>query len=92
VLAQDPALVLMDEPTAGMTAQETRKTAELFIRLKGQHTLIVVEHDMGFVRDIAETITVMHQGRVLAEGSADQVSRDERVREAYLGSGGIDHA
>lgn len=92
VLAQDPALVLMDEPTAGMTAQETRNTAELFIRLKGKHTLMVVEHDMGFVRDIAETISVMHQGRLLAEGSADEVSKDPQVREAYLGSGGIGHA
>lgn len=92
VLSQDPELVLMDEPTAGMTAQETRKTAELFIRLKGRHTLLVVEHDMGFVRDIAETISVMHQGRLLAEGSVDEVSQDPHVREAYLGSGGIDHA
>jgi urea transport system ATP-binding protein len=92
VLAQDPALVLMDEPTAGMTAQETRKTADLFIRLKGQHTLIVVEHDMGFVRDIAETISVMHQGKLLAEGTVDEISEDPQVREAYLGSGGIGHA
>lgn len=92
VLAQDPELVLMDEPTAGMTAQETRKTAELFMRLKGKHTLMVVEHDMGFVRDIAETISVMHQGRLLAEGSADEVSQNAQVREAYLGSGGIGHA
>ncbi|APO77180.1 urea ABC transporter ATP-binding protein UrtD (plasmid) [Rhizobium etli 8C-3] len=92
VLAQDPALVLMDEPTAGMTAQETHKTADLFIRLKGRHTLIVVEHDMGFVRDIAETISVMHQGRLLAEGSIEQISQDSDVREAYLGSGGIGHA
>lgn len=92
VLAQDPALVLMDEPTAGMTAQETHKTADLFVRLKGRHTLIVVEHDMGFVRDIAETISVMHQGRLLAEGSIEQISQDAGVREAYLGSGGIGHA
>ncbi|MCY1315184.1 Glutamine transport ATP-binding protein GlnQ [compost metagenome] len=92
VLAQDPALVLMDEPTAGMTTQETRKTAELFMRLKGKHTLLVVEHDMGFVRDIAETISVMHQGRLLAEGTADEVSQNAQVREAYLGSGGIGHA
>ncbi|CAN7237174.1 urea ABC transporter ATP-binding protein UrtD [Rhizobium sp. LjRoot30] len=92
VLAQNPALVLMDEPTAGMTAQETRKTADLFIRLRGRHTLIVVEHDMGFVRDIAETISVMHQGRLLAEGSVEEVSQDAQVREAYLGSGGIGHA
>ena len=92
MLAQDPALVLMDEPTAGMTTQETRKTAELFMRLKGKHTLIVVEHDMGFVRDIAETISVMHQGRLLAQGSADEISQSAEVREAYLGSGGMGHA
>lgn len=92
VLAQDPALVLMDEPTAGMTTQETRKTAELFMRLKGKHSLIVVEHDMGFVRDIAETISVMHQGRLLAQGSADEISQSAEVREAYLGSGGMGHA
>ncbi|MDS1136259.1 urea ABC transporter ATP-binding protein UrtD [Nitratireductor indicus] len=92
ILAQDPALILMDEPTAGMTGQETHKTAELFNRLRGQHTLIVVEHDMGFVRDIAETISVMHQGKLLAEGTLDEVSSDQRVREAYLGSGGIGHA
>lgn len=92
ILAQNPMLVLMDEPTAGMTAQETRMTAELFIRLRGQHTLIVVEHDMGFVRDIAETISVMHQGRLLAEGTIEQIAQDAQVREAYLGSGGIGHA
>lgn len=92
ILAQDPALILMDEPTAGMTGQETRKTAELFDRLRGAHTLIVVEHDMGFVRDIAETISVMHQGKLLAEGTLDEISSDPQVREAYLGSGGIGHA
>lgn len=92
ILAQDPALILMDEPTAGMTAHETNKTAELFNRLRGKHTLIVVEHDMGFVRDIAETISVMHQGKLLAQGTAEEVSEDARVREAYLGSGGIGHA
>ncbi|MBX3596764.1 MAG: urea ABC transporter ATP-binding protein UrtD [Rhizobiaceae bacterium] len=92
ILAQDPALILMDEPTAGMTAHETAKTATLFNRLRGKHTLIVVEHDMGFVRDIAETISVMHQGRLLAQGTTDEVANDPRVREAYLGSGGIGHA
>ena len=92
ILAQDPALILMDEPTAGMTAQETHKTAKLFDRLRGKHTLIVVEHDMGFVRDIAEKISVMHQGKLLAEGTIDQISDDPQVREAYLGSGGIGHA
>lgn len=92
ILAQDPALILMDEPTAGMTAQETRKTAQLFDRLRGRHTLIVVEHDMGFVRDIAETISVMHQGRLLAEGRISDIERNQAVRDAYLGSGGIGHA
>ena len=92
ILAQDPALILMDEPTAGMTAHETNMTAELFNRLRGKHTLIVVEHDMGFVRDIAETISVMHQGKLLAQGTADEISEDAKVREAYLGSGGIGHA
>lgn len=82
----------MDEPTAGMTAHETNMTAELFNRLRGKHTLVVVEHDMGFVRDIAETISVMHQGKLLAQGTADEISDDAKVREAYLGSGGIGHA
>ena len=92
LLAQDPELILMDEPTAGMTHQETRKTAELFLRLKGSHTLIVVEHDMGFVKEIGETISVMHQGRVLAEGSVTEIEADAKVKEAYLGSGGISGA
>ncbi len=92
LLAQDPAVILMDEPTAGMTTQETVKTAELFNRLKGQHTLIVVEHDMGFVREIGDVISVMHLGTVLAEGSVTEVSSNEAVREAYLGSRGIGHA
>ncbi|MEQ8348966.1 MAG: urea ABC transporter ATP-binding protein UrtD [Sneathiellaceae bacterium] len=89
LLAQDPQLILMDEPTAGMTRQETEKTAELFIRLKGQHTLIVVEHDMGFVKQIGDVISVMHHGRMLAEGTAAEIEKDKSVREAYLGSRGI---
>lgn len=92
ILSQDPQLILMDEPTAGMTAQETKKTAELFVHLRGKHTLIVVEHDMGFVRDIAETISVMHQGKMLAEGTISEVESNQDVRDAYLGSGGIGHA
>jgi len=92
LLAQDPDVILMDEPTAGMTAQETHKTAELFNRLKGRHTLIVVEHDMGFIKQIGDVISVMHQGRLLAEGSVREIETDPRVREAYLGSGGISHA
>ena len=92
ILAQNPLLVLMDEPTAGMTQQETKKTAELFCRLRGKHTLIVVEHDMGFVRDIAQTISVMHQGKMLAEGTIAEIEANQAVRDAYLGSGGIGHA
>ncbi|RTM10603.1 MAG: urea ABC transporter ATP-binding protein UrtD [Hyphomicrobiales bacterium] len=92
ILAQDPLLILMDEPTAGMTQQETKKTADLFCHLRGQHTLIVVEHDMGFVRDIAQTISVMHQGKLLAEGTIEEIESNQAVRDAYLGSGGIGHA
>jgi urea transport system ATP-binding protein len=89
LLAQAPELILMDEPTAGMTVQETHKTADLFNRLKGRHTLIVVEHDMSFVKEIGEVISVMHQGQMLAEGTAQQIEQNRKVREAYLGSGGI---
>ena len=89
LLAQDSELILLDEPTAGMTAQETRKTADICNRLKGKHTIIVVEHDMGFVRDIGDVLSVMHQGSLLAEGTADEISANERVREVYLGSMGI---
>ncbi len=89
LVAQDTELILMDEPTAGMTAQETLKTADLFNRLKGRHTLLVVEHDMGFVKAIGDVISVMHQGRLLAEGTAAEVERNAEVRHAYLGSGGI---
>jgi urea transport system ATP-binding protein len=92
LLAQDAALILMDEPTAGMTAQETRKTAELFARLKGKHTLVVVEHDMGFVKTIGDVISVMHLGQMLAEGTALEVESHPEVKRAYLGSGGITNA
>jgi urea transport system ATP-binding protein len=92
LLAQDPKLILMDEPTAGMTTHETRKTAELFNRLKGNRTLIVVEHDMAFVKEIAEVISVMHQGKLLAQGTVAEMERDPAVMEAYLGSKGIGHA
>jgi urea transport system ATP-binding protein len=92
LLAQDSELILMDEPTAGMTAQETHKTAELFNRLKGRHTLIVVEHDMGFIKEIGDVISVMHQGKLLAEGTVSEIERHDEVRAAYLGSGGISGA
>jgi urea transport system ATP-binding protein len=77
--------LLLDEPVAGMTDEETERTAELFISLKGQHSLMVVEHDMGFIKTISEKVTVLHEGAVLAEGSLEQVQNDERVIEVYLG-------
>lgn len=92
VLIQNPKLVLMDEPTAGMTEHETQKTSEIFNQLKGEHTLIVVEHDMAFVREIADVITLMHLGSTLAEGPMHEVENDERVKEVYLGSKGISDA
>lgn len=92
LLLQDPHLLLLDEPTAGMTASETEHTARIIANLKGDHTVVVVEHDMSFVRRICETITVLHQGRVLAEGDASEIERNEQVIEAYLGSSGVAHA
>ncbi len=89
LLAQDAKLILLDEPTAGMTAAETHKTARIVNGLKGAHTIMVVEHDMAFVREIAEKITVMHLGKLLAHGPIATIEQDEKVREAYLGSGGI---
>ena len=89
LIVQDPKLLLLDEPTAGMTQAETHKTAEIIQGLRGQHTILVVEHDMAFVREIAERITVMHLGRVLAEGRIADIEANEDVRRAYLGSHGI---
>ncbi|CAI1784455.1 MULTISPECIES: urea ABC transporter ATP-binding protein UrtD [Serratia] len=85
LLVQEPHLLLLDEPAAGMTDAETEYTAELFRSLAGKHSLMVVEHDMGFVETIADHVTVLHQGQVLAEGSLAQVQADEQVIEVYLG-------
>ncbi len=85
LLMQDPQILLLDEPVAGMTDEETARTAELLQSLAGRHTVVVVEHDMGFVSSIARTVTVLHEGRVLAEGSMDKIQNDERVIEVYLG-------
>jgi len=85
LIAQDPELMLVDEPAAGMTDEETARTGELLLSLAGRHTIIVIEHDMVFVRQLANQVTVLHQGSVLCEGSLDEVQNDERVIEVYLG-------
>jgi urea transport system ATP-binding protein len=85
LLMQEPRLLLVDEPVAGMTPQETERTAELLSSLAGQHSIVVVEHDMDFVRSIARRVTVLHEGSVLAEGSIDEVQNNPRVVEVYLG-------
>ncbi|MFK3659195.1 urea ABC transporter ATP-binding protein UrtD [Scandinavium sp. NPDC088450] len=85
LLVQEPHLLLLDEPAAGMTDAETEYTAELFRTLSGKHSLMVVEHDMGFVETIADKVTVLHQGQVLAEGSLKEVQANEQVIDVYLG-------
>jgi len=85
LIAQEPKLLLVDEPAAGMSDEETRKTGELLMALEGKHSIIVIEHDMTFVRQIARKVTVLHQGTVLCEGTVDQVQNNDRVKEVYLG-------
>ena len=85
LLMQKPRLLLVDEPVAGMTEQEMERTAELLTTLAGKQSVVVVEHDMGFVRSIARKVTVLHQGSVLAEGTMDQVSNHPDVIKVYLG-------
>lgn len=85
LLMQDPKVMLVDEPIAGMTHQEVERTAELLLSLQGQHSLVVVEHDMEFVRSIANKVTVLHEGSVLTEGTMDEVQNDPRVIQVYLG-------
>ena len=85
LLMQDPRLLLVDEPVDGMTHQEMDKTAELLTRLAGTRSVGMVEHDMDFVRSIANKVTVLHEGHVLAEGSMDEMQNDPRVKEVYLG-------
>jgi len=85
LLAQNPKLLLVDEPAAGMTDEETHETGELLMSLAGKHSIIVIEHDMVFVRQIARKVTVLHQGHMLCEGTVDEVQNNERVIEVYLG-------
>jgi urea transport system ATP-binding protein len=85
LLAQEPKLLLVDEPVAGMTDAETHQTAELLREINRHRTVVVVEHDMAFVRELGVKVTVLHEGTVIAEGSIDQVSENERVIEVYLG-------
>ena len=85
LLMQRPLLLLVDEPVAGMTHQEMEKTGELLVSLAGQHTVVVVEHDMEFIRSIAKRVTVLNQGTVLAEGTMDDIQNNDDVRRVYLG-------
>lgn len=89
LLAQDPKILLVDEPAAGMTDEETHRTGELLISLAGKHSIVVIEHDMTFVKQIARDgqVTVLHQGSVLCEGKFDDVQSNPKVREVYLGRG-----
>jgi urea transport system ATP-binding protein len=85
LLMQEPKLLLVDEPVAGMTHHETERTAELLVSLAGDRSVVVVEHDMEFIRSIAKRVTVLHEGKVLAEGNMNAVQNDPRVIEVYLG-------
>jgi urea transport system ATP-binding protein len=85
VLANRPRLLLLEEPTAGMTLGETKRTEALLRGLGQEHTIVVIEHDVRFIREVAERVVVLHRGKVLASGPIDQVERDERVRDVYLG-------
>ena len=86
LVAQSPELLLVDEPVAGLTDEETKEVGKLLIKLAENHSVIVIEHDMEFVRQIAQQVTVLHQGTVLCEGRMEEIQSDPRVIEVYLGS------
>jgi len=92
LLAQNPKLLLVDEPAAGMSDDETERTGELLLSLEGKHSIIVIEHDMEFIRQIARKVTVLHQGSILKEGKVDEVQSDPKVIEVYLGRKHSKHA
>jgi urea transport system ATP-binding protein len=92
VIAQDPSIVLLDEPTAGMTSDETHLTGEIIRTISSDHSVVVIEHDMEFVKQIAQRIIVLHQGEKLAEGSVAEVQNNSKVVEVYLGREKIDVA
>jgi urea transport system ATP-binding protein len=85
LVAQDPDLLLVDEPVAGLTDEETARTADLLKQLSGDHTVLVIEHDMEFIRDLDSQVTVLHEGHVLCEGRMEEVERNPKVVEVYLG-------
>ena len=85
LVAQSPDIILLDEPVAGLTDEETSKTADLIKSLAGEHTVVVIEHDMEFIRELGAPVTVLHQGQKLTEGTLDEVKADPRVIEVYLG-------
>ena len=85
LIVAEPKLLLVDEPAAGLTDDETRLTADLLLELRGRHTIIVIEHDMEFVRRLNSRITVLNEGQMLAEGSIDEIQTNKDVIEAYLG-------
>ena len=92
LMAQDPELLLVDEPVAGMTPKESERTGELLLSMARKHTLLVIDHDMTFVRQIARTVTVLHEGKTLCQGTVQEVQRDPKVIQVYLGQDRQDHA
>ena len=87
LLVQEPVVLLLDEPVAGMGKEETLKTGQLIKKISEKYAVVVVEHDMEFVRAVADRVTVMHEGKILVEGSAEDALADEKVRAVYLGRG-----